>query len=1054
MLSKYLGSGALADVAFHQGRWWCVWHGGAHLHLVSLEPGTLTEQSWTSWTIGEPGAFPRLLSWVGRLWLAYREGAAPYRIVLREVGTSHVEHLDIGHGSDPVALGAGDVAWQATGAPEWQVWRKPLVGTELSRFVRQGRPTGLSRVLADGAVKVVDEDREELTGYTRPCWAGDLVVAEGRNLGAYARLTDGRELIVWPGQEAVTPRCATNGGDLFGIVTWGREGVRFAEVMRTEFAHPTNEPDEPVLDTTSTVDVLDYLPMGLTLDGDHLLAFHKTGQQPNVFSIAKHADGGGEWWAYDDHWLYHHLDQAGSSIEEVASGRFIPRYAPDGSRKDAYYLADDARILPRLVKTGDVLTAVGRIYRLADGHSDPWRHVNTVELFSSFPMPMGSGRALRWTYDNRTGRDDNGRLKGRFEKFTFVIINGRRYARWEDWRTKDDNSGDELMQQTQFQQVDTAPVVSWRLSLRPREASLLPTSGVDKVGVTFERPSFPLDVKVGDQTQFVLKRDGDWPSRVRWWRRDPAGVVESTDWRDPSQDADHTWAWERATTWEVGIEWTGGGTGTRRVVQVASAGSGPNPGAISVGLDEMRDLHTRLESSYQIDQASHPEITTRVDEEGRPFWTHQYLLGRGAGANHEAVVRSIENDIDRFEGRQPRWETRPVDPGPGPGPLPPSDLDRIDGQLQLEAGGGFHVGGRAVLPTLCHYGDALSKWMRDRGHVLRNLDLIAGAGYHGIRYWTALDGDWWNGRHVGENFQQDYWDQHRAFLLELKARGLVAQISQGSLTRDAVPDRDGFANRMADLLTDVGTDVCALFEGVNEARDTGEPDAGRLAAFVRVFKSRLPHVLCALSAYTGTEDVVILNEFSRDPADLFVVHPYRGGHNHDKTRHLMSLRYEGRPAKRLGWNGEGPGPGNRVSAIDNRDAMTADTMCGLAAMSFMMRMAYVYFCGVGVISDDGGSQTFDQMPGFFEVPKVRALVPADVCRYSGPIFHGGDTWRNDRTFAARGDVRADHVVHHDGRRVIGIYGPGDLNVPQERGFSADVDHRFGNEFRLVVGRAA
>jgi hypothetical protein len=75
-----------------------------------------------------------------------------------------------------------------------------------------------------------------------------------------------------------------------------------------------------------------------------------------------------------------------------------------------------------------------------------------------------------------------------------------------------------------------------------------------------------------------------------------------------------------------------------------------------------------------------------------------------------------------------------------------------------------------------------------------------------------------------------------------------------------------------------------------------------------------------------------------------------------------------------------------------------------------------------------------------------------VMRYSGPIFHGGETWRNQRTFAARGDVRADHVVHSDGRQVIGIYGPGDLNVPQEKGFSAAVDHRFGSEFRLVAGR--
>jgi hypothetical protein len=478
----------------------------------------------------------------------------------------------------------------------------------------------------------------------------------------------------------------------------------------------------------------------------------------------------------------------------------------------------------------------------------------------------------------------------------------------------------------------------------------------------------------------------------------------------------------------------------------------------------------------------------------------------------------------REQGARP-VEPPPVDPGTPPPPV--TGLDRIDGQLRLEPGGGFHVNGRPVLPTLCHYGDALSKWMRDRSHVLRNLDLMAGAGYHGTRYWTCLDGAWWDGRHVGERFQSDYWEQHRAFLLAHKERGLVCQISQGSTTGDALPDPHGFMHRLCDVLLDVGPEVAAVLEGVNEDRDTGNRGPEWLAEFVGIAASRIPQLLRGLSSYTGTEDAVILNRYSRDPAHMFMVHPYRGGRNHDKTRHLMSLQYENganarvmagarlastdlarigadidasrrqtaletadwlqrhmpyraeeiarlqaigrgqiarlsaaeaeamvRLMRRNGWNSEGPGIGNRVSAIDNRDEMTGATMCGLAAMSFMMRMAYVNFYGVGVISDDGGSQTFDQMPGFFDVPKVRTLVPADVMRYSGPIFHGGETWRNDRTFAARGEVRADHVVHHDGRRVIGIYGPGDLNVPQDRPFSATVDYRFGSEFRLVVGQAA
>jgi hypothetical protein len=378
MIAKYLGSGALADVAFHQGRWWCVWHGGSDLHLVSLEPGTLSEQSWTSWTIGEPGAFPRLLSWVGRLWLAHREGAAPYRIVLREVGTSHVEHLDIGHGADPVALGAGDVAWQATGGPEWQVWRKPLVGAEPSRFVRQGRPTGLSRVLSDGAVKTVDEDREALTGYTRPCWAGDLVVAEGRNLGAYARLTNGRELIVWPGQEAVTPRCATDGGELFGIVTWGREGVRFAEVTRSEFVVPSQQPQPERLPEGTEIDLLPYI-VGETSTwprhGDHYMHHVWDGRNLHFLKFGPMSEGS----TFCDNWERLVLD----------GDQFYLREDRSQSGAGAYSFHPGTAFRRRM-KVGEWIDVPNNVLQ----RYDP----KTCEVIDQHPLPYRIGLVEAWKH--------------------------------------------------------------------------------------------------------------------------------------------------------------------------------------------------------------------------------------------------------------------------------------------------------------------------------------------------------------------------------------------------------------------------------------------------------------------------------------------------------------------------------------------------------------------------------------------------------------------------------------------------------------------------------
>jgi len=183
---------------------------------------------------------------------------------------------------------------------------------------------------------------------------------------------------------------------------------------------------------------------------------------------------------------------------------------------------------------------------------------------------------------------------------------------------------------------------------------------------------------------------------------------------------------------------------------------------------------------------------------------------------------------------------------------------------------------------------------------------------------------------------------------------------------------------------------------------------------------------------------------------VFVCHGYRGGHWWDKVRHIFSLVYEGKPEKRQGWQGEPAGPGELVSAIDNKHELDAHALCAMAAMGLITRQAWVYFSGPGVKSDAG--ERLQDMPGFREVPKVRALIPADVMRYD-KIFHGGDTWKNERVFAAQGEVRADHAYYHDGRFVCLIYGPGSLDVPQTRGARIDVDHRFGDKARLVVGQA-
>jgi hypothetical protein len=225
MNTKPLGNGTDPDVTWHDGAIWCAWQEGAALHVVRLDAFTLEETWRATWTVGAPNVYAKLYAYNGQLWLGWREGAVPYRIVLRVIGTTHQEFLDdrgdgadAGHGSHPFIFGGGDVAWQASGAPWWNVWRRALAGGT-PRLVRSGVGTGLSRIRG-AEIRTVDEDRNALPGYTRPCWAADdVVVAEGPHGGAYARFRD-RELTLWPGQTANTPRCAMD-GDRLVVVTWG-----------------------------------------------------------------------------------------------------------------------------------------------------------------------------------------------------------------------------------------------------------------------------------------------------------------------------------------------------------------------------------------------------------------------------------------------------------------------------------------------------------------------------------------------------------------------------------------------------------------------------------------------------------------------------------------------------------------------------------------------------------------------------------------------------------------------------------------------------------------
>lgn len=356
-----------------------------------------------------------------------------------------------------------------------------------------------------------------------------------------------------------------------------------------------------------------------------------------------------------------------------------------------------------------------------------------------------------------------------------------------------------------------------------------------------------------------------------------------------------------------------------------------------------------------------------------------------------------------------------------------------------------------VLPVLCHAGDLFSRYARGQvAEVRALLAAIAGAGYHGVRTWTVLAGDYWRGREVGPQATAHYWALVADFARELDAAGLGWLVSQGDALRvvTTTAEREAFARRLVETLP---RDVVLGVDCGNEVWQNGEPDPARLVPMARVFAAAWPDVALSLSSPPG-EEKHELDAWSLDPATVFDVHGYRGGHWWDKVRHIFSIPYEVRPARPLGMQSEPFGPGALVSASQNKHELHGDVMRAAAVMSLMARQAWVYFSGPGVMSDAG--EDLRAMPGFAETPAAVALLPRDVM--TGRLIHGGTTWAHERPFEALGETRCDSVLLSGGRGVTLIYGPswaGVATAPMASWVRVLADTSFGTTARLVIWRS-
>lgn len=355
-----------------------------------------------------------------------------------------------------------------------------------------------------------------------------------------------------------------------------------------------------------------------------------------------------------------------------------------------------------------------------------------------------------------------------------------------------------------------------------------------------------------------------------------------------------------------------------------------------------------------------------------------------------------------------------------------------------------------VLPVLCHAGDLFSRYARGQVAVVRALlAAIAGAGYHGVRTWTVLHGDYWRGREVGPRVTPHYWALVADFARDLDGYGLGWLVSQGDALRvlPTTAEREAFARRLVETLP---RDVVLGVDCGNEVWQNGEADPARLVPMAKVFAAAWSDVALSLSSPPG-EERAELDAWSLDPATVFDVHGYRGGRWWDKVRHVFSLTYEGRPARHLGIQSEPFGPGALVSASQNKHELVTGVMQAAAVQSLMARQAWVYFSGPGVMSDAG--EELRAMPGFHETPAAVALLPRDVM--TGRLIHGGATWAAERVFSAHDETRCDHALLPDGRFACLIYGPSWASVASavpERDCAIESDTAFGTSARLVVGR--
>ncbi len=232
-IKKDLGVGTFPDPVFYNGRLYVAVQQNDKLNIYNWDMN-LNDQKVQSITFSGVGqAFPRLTVHNNIMWMVFRNGnnspgsSVPESIKLWRSDTGGIEDLGqvTNSGNDPVAIGNGYVAWQKQVSGVIKVLRRPLTGGTVAT-VRNGAPTGISRILTDGSVILIDTDRTAVSWGLNAWFAGTLTVAadvtpydDNGVVGRFNNVSS-TEFNIWLNERTQTPHAATDGAGNYAIATW------------------------------------------------------------------------------------------------------------------------------------------------------------------------------------------------------------------------------------------------------------------------------------------------------------------------------------------------------------------------------------------------------------------------------------------------------------------------------------------------------------------------------------------------------------------------------------------------------------------------------------------------------------------------------------------------------------------------------------------------------------------------------------------------------------------------------------------------------------------